>query len=152
MNVLKFKRLHEDAILPTRNNEDDAGLDIYALEDIEIPPSEVDKSFVGVRIGQAKVPTGISVEIPKGRYGKISGRSGLAFNEHIISFEGTIDSSYVGELGVLLYNMTGRPYQVRKGDRVAQLVINKCEFPAPEWVDELNSGSRGDNGFGSSGR
>lgn len=152
MEVLKFKRLHEDAILPTRNNEDDAGLDLYAVEDIEIPPSEVDNSFVGVRIGRAKVPTGIAVDIRTGFDGKIKGRSGLAFNKDIICFEGTIDAPYRGELGVLLYNLTGRPYQVRKGDRVAQLVINPCELPKPEWADELSFGIRGEDGFGDSGR
>lgn len=152
MNVLKFKRLREDAILPTRNKEDDAGLDLYAVEDIEIPPSEVDKSFVGVRIGRATISTGVAVEIPKGRDGKIRGRSGLAFNEDIISFEGTIDPSYRGELGVRLYNLTGRPYQVRKGDRIAQLVINRCELPEPEWADDLSFGSRGSDGYGSSGK
>lgn len=152
MNVLKFKRLHEDANLPTRNNEDDAGLDIYALEDIELLPSEVDKNFVGVRIGRARAKTGISVEIPKGHYGKIVGRSGLAFNEDIIVFEGTIDSPYRGELGVLLYNLSGRQYFIAKGDRIAQLIIMKCELPQPVWEEELNYSSRGENGFGSSGR
>jgi dUTP pyrophosphatase len=152
MRVLKFKRLHDDAILPTRNDKDDAGLDIYALEDIEIPPSEVDKNIVGVRIGSARVPTGIAVEIPTGYGGKIRSRSGLAFNDDVICFEGTIDSPYRGELGVLLYNLTGRPYFVRKGDRVAQLVVNKCELPEPEWADELSFGARGAGGFGHSGR
>lgn len=152
MEVLKFKRLNDEAILPTRNKEDDAGLDLYAVEDIEIPPSEVDNSFVGVRIGRATIPTGIAVDIPKGYDGKIKGRSGLAFNDDIISFEGTIDASYRGELRIRLYNLTGRLYQVRKGDRVAQLVINKCELPKPEWSDELSFGSRGADGFGNSGR
>lgn len=152
MDVLKFKKLHEDAILPTRNKHNDSGLDLYAVEDIEIPPSEVDKSFVGVRIGRAKIPTGIAVDIPDGHDGKIRGRSGLAFNDDIICFEGTIDAPYRGELGVLLYNLTGRPYRVRKGDRVAQLVINKCELPTPEWSDELSISVRGENGYGSSGR
>jgi dUTP pyrophosphatase len=152
MDTIKFKRLDDEAILPTRNENDDAGLDIYALKDVEIPPSEVDKSFVGVKIGRAIIPTGIAVDLVKGRYGKISGRSGMAFNQDIICFEGTIDASYRGEIGVLLYNMTGRPYQVRKGDRVAQFVINKCDLPTPEWSDELSFGARGDNGFGNSGR
>ncbi len=152
MDILKFKKLHDDAVLPTRNNEDDAGLDVYALEDVEIPPSEVDSNFVAVRIGRAIVPTGIAVDIPTGYDGKIKGRSGLAFNHNIICFEGTIDSSYRGELGVLLYNLTGRPYFVRKGDRVAQLVINRCELWKSEWVDELSFGARGECGFGHSGR
>lgn len=152
MDVLKFKKLHEDAILPTRNKEDDAGLDIYAVEDVEIPPSEIDRNMVGVRIGRARVQTGIAVEIPKRYYGKVTGRSGLAFEDDIICFVGTVDSPYRGEVGVLLYNLTGRPYFVRKGDRVAQLVIERCELPTPEWSDELSVGSRGEDGYGSSGR
>lgn len=152
MEVLKFKKLHDDAILPTRNKPEDAGLDIYAIEDVEIPPSEIDRNVVGVRIGCARIPTGIAVEIQKGYKGKTCGRSGLAFNDNILCFEGTIDAPYRGELGVLLYNLTGRPYFVRKGDRIAQLVIEPCKLPVPEWADELNIGSRGDDGYGSSGR
>lgn len=152
MKVLKFKKLHEDATLPTRNEKTDAGLDIYSLVDVEIPPSEVDNSFVGVRIGLVRVPTGIAVEIPDGFYGNMKSRSGLAFNNNILCFEGTIDSPYRGELGVLLYNLTGRPYLVRAGDRVAQLIISPCEFPEPIFVDKLSEDSRGEFGFGSSGR
>lgn len=152
METLKFKRLHDDATLPTRNEDWDAGLDIYAVEDLEIPPCEVDISFVNVRIGRSEVPTGISVEIPKGYEGKIKSRSGLAFNSDIICFHGTIDSSYRGEVKILLYNLTGRPYYVRKGHRIAQLVISKCELLMPEWVDDLTFGTRGVNGIGSSGQ
>lgn len=152
MDVLKFKKLHNDAQLPTRNKKDDAGLDLYAVEDVEIPPSEVDNNFIGVKIGQAVIPTGIAVDIPVQYDGKIRSRSGLGFNNNIICFEGTIDSSYRGEIGVKLYNLTGRPYQIRKGDRVAQLIINPCELPDPKWADELSFGARGANGYGSSGR
>jgi dUTP pyrophosphatase len=152
MDDIKFKKLHDDAILPKRNKIDDAGLDIYAVEDVEIQPSEIDRNIVGVKIGRAKIPTGIAVEIPTGHYGKIVGRSGLAFNKDIICFEGTIDSPYRGELGVLLYNLTGRPYFVRKGDRVAQLIVSKCDLPIPTWADELSIGSRGEDGLGSSGK
>jgi dUTP pyrophosphatase len=154
MDVIKFKRFQDnpDATLPTRNEDDDAGLDIYASEDVEIPSCQIDRNMVGVKIGRSKIPTGITVEIPTGRRGKIVGRSGLAFNHDIICFEGTIDASYRGELGVLLYNMTGRPYFVRKGDRIAQLVITKCDLPKAEWADDLTIGARGTNGFGHSGR
>lgn len=152
MDIIKFKKLNDDAILPKRNKEDDAALDIYALEDVEIPPSEVDRNFVGIRVGRAKVPTGICVEIPKGRYGKVVGRSGLAFNDSIVCFEGTIDASYRGELNVLLLNYTPHTYFIAKGDRVAQLIIQKCDLPKPVFVNELGFGSRGDDGLGSSGR
>lgn len=152
MQTLKVKRLHEDAIVPTRNVKTDSGLDLYATEDIEIDASKVSNNFIGVNIGRAKIATGIAVEIEPGYEGKIQGRSGLAFNKDVICFEGTIDSSYRGEIGVLLYNMTSRPYQIRKGDRVAQLVIKKCELPIPVEVSELSDSDRGTDGFGSSGR
>lgn len=152
METLKVKRLNEDAIIPTRNNKTDAGLDLYATEDVEIEPSRVSNNFIGVKVGRAKIATGIAVEIETGYGGKIVGRSGLAFNKDIICFEGTIDSSYRGELGVLLYNLTSRPYLVKKGDRIAQLVIKKCELPTPVEVDELSDSNRGEDGFGSSGR
>src|SRR5690625_4674483 len=101
MNQLKFKKLHPDAIIPTRANPNDAGLDIYALEHVEIPESQVIDNQFGnvyypVSIGQARISTGIAVEIPKGYYGKVSSRSGLAFKHGIFSFDGTIDAGYRG--------------------------------------------------------
>ena len=170
MNTIKFKKLHPDAIIPTRANPTDAGLDIYALEDIIIPPTESvrsatfkkllnnpDKPYVleryrFIKIGQAKIPTGLAVEIPQGYYGKVASRSGLAFKSGIVAFDGTIDSSYRGEIGVLLYNTTDKPYQVRKGDRIAQLIILPCALLDPVEVFELSESDRGTNGFGSSGR
>lgn len=152
MDTIKFKKLDEEAIVPTRAYDSDAGLDLYALNDIEILPSEVSKNFIGVDIGNAKVPTGISVEIPKGFYGMVVGRSGMAFKNNIHCFQGTIDSSYRGEIGVLLYNLTGRTCFIAKGDRIAQLIIMRCELPAPVEVSELIFGARGDGGFGHSGR
>lgn len=152
MDTIKFKKLDEEAVIPTRAYNTDAGLDLYALDDSEIPPSEISKNFVGVNIGRKKIRTGIAVEIPTGYAGFVKGRSGMAFNSDIVCFEGTIDSSYRDEVGVLLYNFTGRPLLIRKGDRVAQLVITKCELPKPVDANELGFGERGENGFGSSGR
>lgn len=152
METLNFKRLHEGAILPTRNNDTDAGLDLYASEDVEIDAVKVSNNFIRVNIGSAKIETGIAVEIPKGYFGKVVGRSGLSFNHNILCSEGTIDAPYRGELKVLLYNLSSRPYQIRKGDRIAQLVISKCELPIPVEVNELSDSNRGADGFGDSGR
>lgn len=151
MEILNVQRLREDAILPTRKYSTDAGLDLYAIEDIEIDASKVSSNFIGVNIGKTIVHTGIAVEIKPGYSGKIVGRSGLAFDKDILCSEGTIDI-YRGELKVKLYNMTGRPYQIRKGDRIAQLVISKCELPKVNEVDKLSDSDRGEDGFGSSGR
>lgn len=152
MSVLMFKKLHPDATLPTRNNDSDAGLDIYAVEDVTIPASEVDSRVVGVNVGRARIQSGLAVDIPWGSYGKIVGRSGMAFIKDIICFEGTIDSSYRGGIDVLLYNMTSRPYYIRKGDRIAQLIVQRCDLSKPTWVNELSHGARGEDGFGKSGR
>lgn len=142
---VNFKKMHPDAIIPTRANPNDAGLDIYALEDVVIQPT--------IRsIGQARIRTGIAVEIPEGYYGKVSSRSGLAFKDGMFSFDGTIDSGYRGEIGVLLYNTTDHRYRVRKGDRIAQLLIIPCVVADPIEVYELSESHRGENGFGSSGK
>lgn len=153
MNQLKFKRLHTDAIIPTRANPLDAGVDIYALEDVVIPETKT-RHWQGFKtsIGQARIHTGIAVEIPPGHYGKVSSRSGLAFKQGIFSFDGTIDSLYRGEVGVLLYNTTDKPYQVCKGDRVAQLIVVPCAILEPVEVADLSDTERGISGFGSSGR
>lgn len=152
MEVLKFKKLHDDAILPTRKHGDDAGLDIYALEDIEIPPTELSDDLVRANVGRTRARTGIAVEIQPTQYGKVVGRSGMAFNSDIVVFEGTIDSSYRGEMGVLLYNFSEHPYFIAKGDRIAQLIVMECKLPEPVWTDELSDGVRGADGFGSSGK
>jgi dUTP pyrophosphatase len=162
---LKFKQLSPDAILPTRANEGDAGVDIYALEDVTIPPTKIteikvqtdDSGFVRgadylAKIGQAKISTGIAVEIPYGFYGKVSSRSGLAFKSGIFSFDGTVDSGYRSEIGILLFNTTDKPYQVKKGDRIAQLLIIPCSILEPVFADELSDTERGDKGYGSSGK
>lgn len=151
MEILKVKRLNENATIPTRKYRTDAGLDLYASEDIEIESSKVANNFIGVKIGSATILTGIAVQIKEGYSGKIVGRSGLAFDKNILCSEGTIDI-YRGELKVKLYNLAARPYQIRKGDRIAQLVITKCELPTVVEVDELDDSDRGTDGFGSSGR
>lgn len=138
---LKFKKLHKDAILPTRAKEGDAGLDIYALRD-EIIPSFDRQVF----------DTGIAVEIPYGYEGQIRPRSGLAFKNKLDGFIGTIDAGYRGEIKVILYNTSSKAYRVKKGERIAQLVINKIELAQPEWAEELSDSERGEDGFGSSGK
>jgi len=170
MNRILFKKLHPDAIIPTRANNSDAGMDLYALADVEIPATK-QTEFIRSRkeydrwenvihhdeqrfitIGQVKIPTGLAVEIPHGHYGKVSSRSGLAFKNGLFSFDGTIDAGYRGEIGILLYNTTDKPYLVEKGDKVAQLLIIPCSILKPVEVEELSVADRGANGFGSSGR
>lgn len=140
---LRFKKLRDDAIIPTQAHAGDAGSDLYAVEGVVLEPG-----------ARAKVPTGVAVAIPDGHAGLILPRSGLAHKHGITltNTPGLIDSGYRGELQVLMLN-TDRDtaYEVKPGDRIAQLMI--VAFAAPEWaeVEEFDDTTRGDGGFGSSG-
>ena len=140
---LRFKKLHPEAILPTQAHPGDAGSDLYSIEDLVLEP--------GTR---AKVATGVAVAIPDGHAGLVLPRSGLAHKHGITltNTPGLIDSGYRGELQVLMLNTDrSEPFEIRAGDRIAQLVI--VAYAAPEWtaVEEFDETVRGDGGFGSSG-
>lgn len=138
MSKLKFKQLTEQATLPTRGSEHAAGLDLYASAEAAVLPDCV-----------TSVSTGIAVEIPPGWYGRIAPRSGLAvYGIHVLG--GVIDSDYRGEIKVMLTGNT--EYHIAKGDRVAQLIIEKIATPEAVWVEELDETERDANGFGSTGR
>jgi dUTP pyrophosphatase len=140
---LRIARLDERARLPTRAHGGDAGLDLYASEDAVLAPGE-----------RASVPTGIAVEIPPGQAGLVLPRSGLAARHGIsvVNAPGLIDAGYRGEVRVLLLNTDGtQPFQVRAGERIAQLVLVRVELPTPVEVDSLSDSERGEGGFGSSG-
>jgi len=140
--TLKVKQLHADAILPSRSNPTDAGLDLYALE------SEVIEAM-----GRGMVRTGIAVEIPVGYVGLIWPRSGLAVNKGINTLAGVIDADYRGEVVVALHNTDiTDDVLIRKGDRVAQLLIQPVALLTPQFFDELSSTDRGESGFGSTGQ
>ncbi|MFN7924083.1 MAG: dUTP diphosphatase [Bryobacteraceae bacterium] len=139
-----IRRLHPDAILPSyaHGPEEDAGLDLRSVEDVLLAP----------RVPLA-VPTGWAIELPAGYEGQVRPRSGLALNYSVTipNAPGTVDPGYRGELRVILLNLGPAPYQIRKGDRIAQLVIARYE--GVEWVEgELADSVRGSGGFGSTGR
>ncbi|HEX2165277.1 MAG TPA: dUTP diphosphatase, partial [Thermoanaerobaculia bacterium] len=104
--------------------------------------------------GRAAVPTGLVLEIPRGFEGQVRPRSGLALAHGVTvaNAPGTIDSDYRGEVAVILVNLGGEPYTVRRGDRVAQLVIARAEAVEWEEAEELAPSERGAGGFGSTGR
>lgn len=129
-----------DAIMPTRAHPDDAGLDLYSREEQIILPGE-----------SAVFDTGVHAELPKGTFGKLESKSGLNVNYDIVSCGGTIDSGYVGSIKVKLYNLGKRPYMVRKGQKIVQMVIIPILTPELELVDRLEETERGEKGFGSSG-
>jgi dUTP pyrophosphatase len=132
--------LDEGAVLPTRAHPWDAGLDLYARENAVVRPCN-NETF----------DTGVHIEIPEGYVGLIKSKSGLMVNHHIVT-DGTIDSHYTGSIRVKLFNLNRREYRVETGDKIAQLVIVKCELPELEIVDSLQETDRGDGGFGSTGR
>lgn len=141
--TLKVRRLDAGARLPTRAYPGDAGLDLYALEDVVLDPGE-----------RASVRTGIAVEIPDGHAGLVVPRSGLAARHGValVNAPGVIDAGYRGEVRVLLLN-TDRtePFAISGGERIAQLVLVRVETPAVVEVEELTLSERGAGGFGSTG-
>ena len=132
--------LDEGAIMPTRAHPYDAGLDLYAKEAGILRPCS-NESF----------DTGVHIEIPEGYVGIVKSKSGLMFNHHILT-DGTIDSHYTGSIRVKLFNLNRREYRVQAGDKIAQLVIVKCELPDLQVVNKLDETDRGNGGFGSTGR
>jgi dUTP pyrophosphatase len=141
---LPVSRLKDEAVLPTRAHEGDAGLDLYACEAAHIGPGE-----------RWSVGTGVAVEIPEGHAGLVLPRSGLAKKHGItlVNAPGLIDSGYRGELLVLLLNTDPADiFRVQPGDRIAQLVITPIVLAEPVETAVLAESVRGDGGFGSSGR
>jgi dUTP pyrophosphatase len=141
---LPVSKLNDEAMLPSRAHEGDAGLDLYACEAAHIGPGE-----------RWSVGTGIAVEIPDGHAGLVLPRSGLA-REHgiaLVNAPGLIDSGYRGEVRVLLLNTDpAEGFRIEPGDRIAQLVIAPIAPAEPVEADALSDSARGAGGFGSSGR
>lgn len=141
MTTIPTQLLHKDATLPTYGSESAAGMDLYASEGAMIPPGK-----------HGAVATGIAVAIPTGYYGRIAPRSGLAFKQGIDVFAGVIDNDYRGEIKAILYNAGSKPLIVKPGDRIAQMVITPYVALLPEPVESLDETSRGEGGFGSTGK
>lgn len=139
---IEIKRLDKDLPLPKYETKHSAGMDLYAREDITIPRGEV-----------GLVLTGISIALPLGYEAQIRPRSGLALKHGltILNSPGTIDADYRGEIGVIVANLGKEEFQVKRGMRIAQMVINKYEQAVWVEVEELSSTSRGSGGFGSTG-
>jgi dUTP diphosphatase len=141
---LRIAKLKDNAVLPKRAHEGDAGLDLHACEPAHIGPGE--------RWG---VGTGVAVEIPAGHAGLVLPRSGLARDHGIglVNSPGLIDAGYRGEVRVLLLNTDpAETFRVAPGDRIAQLAIVPIALAEPVEVEALADSARGDGGFGSSGR
>ncbi len=140
---LPLRRLDPDLPLPSYAHDGDAGLDLYCAEDIVLPPH-----------GRALVPTGVAVAIPEGFAGFVQPRSGLAIRSGLafVNSPGLIDAHYRGEIKVIAINLDpSAPLVIRRGDKIAQLVVQpvvRCEL---DETDDLGVTARGEGGFGSSG-
>ena len=144
MHTLKVKLNHKDAKIPTKAHPTDAGWDLYSIRDVHF-----------YYRGQIEiVDTGISIELPKGTEAQVRPRSGLSFKHGIglINAPGTIDQAYRGNCKVALIFHGDNDYTINKGDRIAQMVIQKVLPIQIQEVDELSDTDRGTGGFGSSGR
>lgn len=142
---IEIARLDPDAVLPGQAHDDDAGYDLCANEGAAIAP----------RGGRALVPTGLAVAIPAGCGGFVLPRSGLALKHGVtvLNAPGLIDPQYRGELKVLLVNTDpDAAYEIHRGDRIAQLVIERVEYVEWKVVDTLDATARDTFGFGSTGR
>lgn len=141
---LRIAKLKDEAVVPSRAHPGDAGLDLYACEAAHLGPGE-----------RWSVGTGVALEIPEGHAGMVLPRSGIARDHGIslVNSPGLIDAGYRGEVRVLLLNTDpAEIFRVAPGDRIAQLVIVPVALPEPIEVEALSESSRGDGGFGSSGR
>ena len=155
---IKYSQLHPDGKEPFRANESDAGYDLFSTEYLTMEPFQ-----------RKLVSTGINVEIPQGFYGRIAPRSGLACKKGIDVMAGVIDSGYRGEIKVLLINLNFEGYnlnpnafetmfgsenkiEIKPGDRIAQLIIEKCHTVEWKPMKTLEESQRGEGGFGSSGQ
>jgi dUTP pyrophosphatase len=140
MPCVFFKPLHPEAIFPSRATPGSAGLDLYATQAYSIAPQTT-----------RRIPTGLSVQIPNGYFGKIYDRSSLAIQQ-IITLGGIIDSDYRGELIVILFNLSSETFCIQKGDRIAQLICSPYIGNTYVETSELSFTERGAKGFGSSGK
>jgi len=139
--ILKIKKLHPDAKIPHYAHHDDAGFDLFAVKDITVKKGE-----------RTAIPTGIAMEIPEGYVGLIWDKSGLAMKHGIKTIGGVVDSAYRGEVLIGVINFGESDYTFEKGHKIAQMIIQKKEFVDFEEVKELSDTTRGDGGFGSTGK
>ncbi len=132
--------------LPAYQSDDAAGLDLVAA-------LEANAGVVLEPGGRALIPTGFAIELPKGYEAQVRPRSGLALNfgVTVLNSPGTIDADYRGEIGVILINLGSHPFEIKRGARIAQLVVSPVERIALEESGALEDSARGSGGFGSTG-
>jgi dUTP pyrophosphatase len=138
--ILNFQKLDPRATLPTRGSVHAAGLDLYSLEEVSIPPKE-----------RVVVPTGLAVAIPESYYGRVAPRSGLAMNYGLDVLSGVIDADYRGEIRCILYNTGDEAIHLPAQSKICQLIVEQIAVPEAAWSDQISETERGAGGFGSTG-
>ena len=142
MMKLKFKRIHPDAVLPEYAHPSDAGMDVKSIDDLVIAPGK-----------RALVHTGLVMALPPMYEAQVRPRSGLALKKGVtvLNTPGTIDSGYRGEVGVILINLGEEDFEIKKGDKIAQIVIAPVTVAEIVETDVIDDTDRGEGGFGSTG-
>merc|ERR1719492_556759 len=124
---MQVAKLSDKAIIPTKGSKLAAGYDLYSAEDATIPAR-----------GKGLVKTDLQIKVPHGTYGRVAPRSGLAWKNHIDIGAGVVDQDYRGNVGVVMFNHADVAFSIKKGDRIAQLICEKIEYPELEECSELN--------------
>lgn len=138
---LRIKKLHPDAVLPRFALPGDAGMDLFAVESHEIKPNQI-----------AHIPTGIAMELPRGHVGLVWDKSGLSHKHGLKTLGGVLDGGYRGDITIGLINLSDKNYLVQKGDKVAQILIQKIEQPKIVISNTLSKSKRGEGRYGSTGK
>ncbi len=137
---IQIKKVDKNAKIPQYAHDDDAGMDLFSIENFVLTPGE-----------RRTCKTGIAMNIPKGFAGLIWDKGGIALNGGIKTMGGVVDSGYRGEVKVILKNLSNKDYEIKRGQKVAQMLIQKVELPVIKEVNNLDETSRGEDGFGSTG-
>ncbi len=137
---IKIKKLKEDAKLPTYGNPGDAGMDIYAVEEVVFKPGE-----------QKRIHTGVAFEIPHGYVGLVWDKSGISFNQGLKVMGGVIDAGFRGEFIASMVNLSGVEQKIEKGQKFTQMLIQPIALCEIEETDTLSDSARGEGREGSTG-
>lgn len=143
MKKIYIKKLREEAILPDYAHVGDAGFDLYSAEDIIVPA------------GKWKlVQTGLQIQLPRGTEGQVRTKSGVALKKgvFVLNSPGTVDENYEGEVGVIMMNLAETDFEIKRGQKIAQMIVNEVVYcDIRETKDIKSKSQRGGGGFGSSG-
>lgn len=139
-NVLRVQLLSNLGRVPTKGSSDAAGFDLYSAVATTIPAKT-----------RVLVKTDIAIAVPAGCYGRVASRSGLSVKHGIEVGAGVIDKDYTGNVGVILYNHSDQDFDIKIGDRIAQLILEKIVYALVLKVDDVGDSARGGSGFGSTG-